>query len=127
MLNVGTSIMEINEKENNVTDKITNNINGMYYIVIIVKNELSNSYNDNLTPYLSNCIPPPSNISADIKLKFWKNHPIQPFLEIGRLKQFTCNKCLACAYILIEELSKQSGVFNNLYIVFKCALILPLT
>ena len=37
------------------------------------------------------------------------------------------NPSLACAYILIEELSKQSGLFNNLYIVFKCALILPLT
>lgn len=38
-----------------------------------------------------------------------------------------CNKCLACAYIFIEELSKPSGLFKNVYIVFKCALILPLT
>ena len=30
-------------------------------------------------------------------------------------------------YILLEELSKQSGLLNKLYIVFKCALILPLT
>jgi len=37
-----------------------------------------------MTPPLSNFIPPPSNISADIKFKFWKNHPIQPFLEVGK-------------------------------------------
>jgi len=53
--------------------------------VISFQNELSNSYDENMTPSLSNFIPPPSNISADIKFKFWKNHPIQPFFEVGKL------------------------------------------
>lgn len=76
--------------------------------VILFQNELSNINNDNMMPSLSNFIPPPSNISADIKFKFWKNHPIQPFFEVGK---FNLDR------IYLKKLSN-SDVINRKWISF---------
>jgi len=38
-----------------------------------------------------------------------------------------CNKCIACAYIIIKELSFHSNSFHNLFTVYKYVLLLPST
>lgn len=38
-----------------------------------------------------------------------------------------CNKCIACAYIIIKELSFHSNSFHSLFTVYKYVLLLPST
>lgn len=38
-----------------------------------------------------------------------------------------CNRCIACAYITIRELTFNSNTFNNLFVLYKYVLLLPST
>ncbi|CAI6343206.1 unnamed protein product [Macrosiphum euphorbiae] len=38
-----------------------------------------------------------------------------------------CNKCIHCAFLIVRELSCQSNLFSNLFVIYKFALLLPST
>jgi len=51
-------------------------------------------------------------------------------VEVKPTEQIKCNKCtkcLYCAFILLQELSCQSNLFCNLFILYKFVLLLPST
>ncbi|KAL4098359.1 hypothetical protein QTP88_022988 [Uroleucon formosanum] len=114
-------LQTINEIPDNIFNEITKLANVERSAVLSELKQFANYYHSIIPEHQSNIS------EQEGENEIINNSESESEVNYESIHCKKCNKCLACAYILIEELSKQSGLFNNLYIVFKCALILPLT